>query len=514
MAQRRRKRYLDNVAPVDNRIITIGQIPRGYVDSHGDMVVRTPKGIKTTLQEAYKNYNQTPVAVENIPGLTDYLIKQDNQDIQEAAHMRKRAGDRFVHQLGEERDKALMTIAAGALGGGALASGLALAPVATLGSIGGGMLGEKAWNRIYGNTWGQDVEHWTNGYIPAYVGEYLNPGSLIGGGLGSQVGKVPSLAYQGFLRMPQTKRAVEVAMRTTATADPIEPITSGIKSLYKNNRQQLKDVGKYILTGKRTNSAIDRPYRTLATPYNSRNDAFEYTGFNDWDVPNNDIIDAYLYGKQIDPRMLRFVSKGKDFGLHADYVSKNYSNKAKDIQVYEGGLGDAMDYLSVIKEQPNFDYGNISKVKGTVGTIRSLHDGVGVNSAGHIVGLDTRGTRLSQDIWKFNPSDYNNRWGVAGNMKFSVKDFLGATKRNKIDYLKRYGLNSLKNFGLKVVDDIGTPVIIRSKPFRYKTMNEIFRDNIAAAISRSPDLANKPLVDFMPLMPTKYPSAPLYNLFK
>lgn len=506
-----KRRHLDNT-----RTITIGQLPKEYIDAHRNMIVRTPKGNTTTLEDAYINYNQTPVNPNDVPGLTDYLIKQDQPDISEQAHLDKVAGDRFVNRLGKERDRALMAIAAGAFGGGALASGLALAPVATLGSIVGGVLGENAWNRIYGNTWGKDVERWTNGYIPTEYGEYLNPGSLIGGGLGSQVGKLPRLAYQGFLRMPQTKRAVEVAMRTTDAVDPLDTIVTNIKTLKQNNRQQLKDVGRYILTGKRTESAIDRPYRTLATIHNPRSNMFEYTGFTDWGVPNNDIIDAYLYGKQIDPRVLKFVAKGKDFGLHTDYVRKTYPKKAKDIQVYEGGLGEESDYLSVIKEQPSFNYNGIDKIKGNTGSIRSLLDtGANVNSAGHLVAIDKGGTRIAQDIWKFNPVEYISKWHVGDDVtRPTIKDFIKLPKANLVPWVKRYALSKAQQAGLKLVDDIGTPVIIRSKPFRYKSMNEIFRDNISTAVTREPELANKPLSDFMHLMPTRYPSAPMYRFFE
>lgn len=482
-----RRRYLDKAAPADNRTITIGQIPRGYVDSHGDMVVRTPKGVKTTLQEAYEKYNQTPVAVENIPGLTDYLITQDNNDIQEAAHMRKIAGDRFVHQLGEERDKALMAIAAGAFGGGALASGLALAPVATLGSIGGGILGEKAWDKIYGDTWGQDVERWTNGYIPAVVGEYLNPGSLIGGGLGSQVGKVPSLAYKGFLRMPQTKRAVEVAMRTSKSSNPIQPMIDSIRVLRntKEGRTQLKDVAKYIALGKRQ---TNRPYRSLAG-YNNPYEPVEYGGIlypdeNNYLRPAKDLIDAYLYGDVIDPRFLKLIDKGKNFGIHTDYINKYYKGKAKNIPVYEGGLGDDGlgefgDPLSAISPVNNIDY-KTAVIKGAHGEIRSLVPEHPINTAGHLIAQDAQGNRISQDIWKFNPDEYTNKWLGDSNYKIGIKDIVKDPGIIK-DYV-RYHLAEVPKYGLKIVNDIGTPVVIRSKPFKYDIPNKLSPVDAQAAL--------------------------------
>lgn len=184
------------------RIITLADLPREYVQKYGHINVVTPKGVRMPLSQAYRDYNQTPINVNDVPGLTDYLIKQDQPDISEQAHIDKVAADRFVHQLGEERDKALIALAAALTGGGALASGLALAPVATIGSTIGGIAGEKAFNAGYekltGNNWGQDVERWTNGYIPAEYGEYLNPGTLIGSSLGSLSNKGMQLLTSGI----------------------------------------------------------------------------------------------------------------------------------------------------------------------------------------------------------------------------------------------------------------------------------------------------------------------------
>lgn len=494
-----KRRHLDNT-------ITIGQLPKEYVNAHGNMSVVTPKGVRTTLAKAYKNYNQTPINPNDVPGLTDYLIKQDQPDISEQAHFNKIAADRFVHQLGKERDQALMAIAAGAFGGGGLASGLVLAPVATLGSIGGGIAGEKVFNKLYGGNWGQDVERWTNGYIPAEYGEYLNPGSLIGGGLGSQVGKIPSLAYQGFLRMPQTKRAVEVAMRTTSAQNPIPYMELYLDELRQTpvGRQQLKDVGKYILFGKRQNDAIARPYRTLAPSRGKRDNS--YTGFGiPLDItgkfPKKDLIDAYLYGDEIDSNFLTKVAQGKDFGIHTDYINKFYPNKKGKIQVYEGGLGEVQDQLAFIKPSKGINY-NTAKVKGFDGEIRSLAEEQPVNTAGHLILQDAEGNRLAQDIWKFNPSEYNDKWVQSGGTNWVGLKRLMHMKGARKDYIKTYVRDKLPKLGLKLVDDIGTPVVIRSKPFRYKTNNEIFRDNIAAAISGNPSLGNRPVVDFMPLAPT------------
>lgn len=205
-----------------SRIITLADLPSEYVQKYGHINVVTPKGVRMPLSQAYRDYNQTPINVNDVPGLTDYLIKQDQPDISEQAHINKVAADRKVHQLGEERDKALIGLAAAVTGGGALASGLALAPVVTIGSTIGGIAGEKVFNAGYekftGNNWGQDVERWTKGYIPAEYGEYLNPGTLIGG----ITGDVASKAGRKMLNTAFLSRAMNKSLNLTEIPNPIE----------------------------------------------------------------------------------------------------------------------------------------------------------------------------------------------------------------------------------------------------------------------------------------------------
>lgn len=206
------------------RIITLADLPREYVQKYGHINVVTPKGVRMPLSQAYRDYNQTPINVNDVPDLTDYLIKQDNPDIQEQAHINKVAADRKVHQLGEERDKALIGLAAAITGGGALASGLALAPVATIGSTIGGIAGEKVFNAGYekltGNNWGQDVERWTRGYIPAEYGEYLNPGTLIGG----ITGDVASKVGRKMLNTAFLSRAMNKSLNLTEIPNSTHPL--------------------------------------------------------------------------------------------------------------------------------------------------------------------------------------------------------------------------------------------------------------------------------------------------
>ena len=81
-----------------SRIITLADLPREYVQKYGHINVVTPKGVRMPLSQAYRDYNQTPINVNDVPGLTDYLIKQDQPDISEQAHIDKVAADREVRQ--------------------------------------------------------------------------------------------------------------------------------------------------------------------------------------------------------------------------------------------------------------------------------------------------------------------------------------------------------------------------------------------------------------------------------
>lgn len=66
-----KRKHLDSA-----RVIAIDRLPKEYVDTHMDTPVVTPKGIRTTLGEAYKNYGSTKIYIDTVPGLNDYLITQ------------------------------------------------------------------------------------------------------------------------------------------------------------------------------------------------------------------------------------------------------------------------------------------------------------------------------------------------------------------------------------------------------------------------------------------------------
>lgn len=165
----------------------------------------------------------------------------------------------------------------------------------------------------------------------------------------------------GYAVKAPLKRGVEVAMRTSNDANPIEDI---VYNMHKASPKKHAGVLSYISTGV--------GYNTYAPE--------AYTGFQKA-AKGNDMIDAYLYNKT---------------------PWKGANN--------------------------NLDFGDN-----------------GVDAAGHLVqeGI-SNGKKVyrAQDIWKFNPNEYKQKWSS-------------------------YDLDSKAVLGLKILDKLGTPVIVRT-PWLYR----------------------------------------------
>lgn len=135
--------YEDKVNRFDGggRTITIGELPEAYVTTHGNMPVVTPAGNRTTLSDAYKNYNQTPVNTNDVPGLTDYLIIQEQPDIATAREVELAKH----HRTNEKFNKSVDAAAIGLMSipGLVPAAGTVL-PLLAPGTVGGTLLGEAA----------------------------------------------------------------------------------------------------------------------------------------------------------------------------------------------------------------------------------------------------------------------------------------------------------------------------------------------------------------------------------
>lgn len=254
------------------------------------------------------------------------------------------------------------------------------------------------------------------------------------------------------------KRAVETVMRTSSNPTPFDKIKNGIRTFDKD---RTKAVLNYIFTGKRNGSF--GYYNSFA-----EDPSLVYTGFvsdklkktaNDLDEANiilhnpeseyGDVIDAYLYNKQIDPIYgFDLKSIGYDFGPHDQYIAQNYKKVSKNIPVYQSPV----QTLEIkIPDQQAYKVKPIETI-GDEGYIRGIYSNDGFveyDSAGHLKQLGSfAGVPVSreQDIWKYLPSDYS---------KYAT-DLHGIKKLLQI-------------IGTNAVDATGTPIIVRT-PWQYNPL--------------------------------------------
>ena len=309
------------------------------------------------------------------------------------------------------------------------------APVATTATMAGGWLGDKVVNKgmkfATGKSWAENMHDWTG--LDKEPAEITNPGMWIGGY------QIPKYGTNVM------RRGVETAMRTSPMQDGLTSVWNNTKNLMTSkDYQRMGAIGKYILTGRTTGNK--GYYNSLRFDSPER---WYYGGF-DWIPENlrgkNDVIDAFLYGKEIDPEFgLYRKATGKDFGEHADYVAKNYSGKAKDIQVY-----------STSKADPSSNKIKVNGSKGVNSEIETSKN-VGFDAAGHrqIYGTDASGNQytMEQDIWKFKPKEYMKKW-----------------LDNNEDVQLPLWKKALMKTGLEVTDYVGTPVIVKT-PWQRGRLN-------------------------------------------
>ena len=262
------------------------------------------------------------------------------------------------------------------------------------------------------------------------------------------------------------KRAIEVAMRTGVGANPLEVIHRGTFKRIPNKRKF--DIAKYILTGKKgapgyNNLEIHgRPYQGM------------FGNLFDTDPQYGDVIDAFLWKKELDPRIGTRVP-GSPLGVHEGYVKKHYPNKQP--QVYELNIGNKYTQKTE-KIAADIDAGRIKPVaeQGVEYDMPINYGGYGYDAAGHLrtfYGPNKEFVR-EQDIWKFKSSDYMKKW--------KRQLIHSSTSPLKKRFIK---------WGLDTVDEAGTPIIMRSPVFD---------------LTKDPDFPYDPLKVF----PTKSFSPPNY----
>lgn len=317
-------------------------------------------------------------------------------------------------------------------------------------TMAGGYLGSKAVDfgtkLVTGKSWADKMHDWTG--LDREPAEMTNPG-MWAGGYG-----IPKYGTNVM------RRGVETAMRTSPMQNGLTTVWDNTKKLMTSkDYQRIGAIGKYILTGKSTGNK--GYYNSLRFDSPEEN----YYGGFDWIPENlrgkNDIIDAFLYKKKVDPGFgLYRKAIGKNFGEHSDYVAKNYSGKAKDIQVY-----------STSKTEPSSNKIKVNGSKGVDSEIETTEN-VGFDAAGHrqIYGTDVSGNQytMEQDIWKFKPKEYIKKW----------------LDNNKDVYLPLWK-KALMKTGLKATDYVGTPVIVRT-PWQKVNFNTPKKATLHGDLSAPP----------------------------
>ena len=303
---------------------------------------------------------------------------------------------------------------------------------------------------------------------------YLTPYSLVEAGTAKAIEGISPInrAVKNTVDNIE-RRGIETFMRTTPLANPIPEAKNGFLSMWngqQGGRQRLAHIADYVLTGRKVgpkgyyNSFADFQPTNLAElvkepTFAEKWEAFKnptgisrgYSGFVDVNgmVPvmqeRPDMIDAFLYGKTIDPSFgVRRISIGENFGPHTQYVAEKYASKAHDIPVYEVATPDGIDVATPVGEWKGVDKGLFDTGTGDF-----------INVAGHIgtKGNTADGTSViqRQDIWKFNPDEYQNRWLQ------NTRPYEEMSPR----------LKKAAQWGRKEVDRLGTPVITRTKWDRW-----------------------------------------------
>ena len=307
--------------------------------------------------------------------------------------------------------------------------------------------------------WGQAIAEATN------TGWLVNPPRVM-----SAVETVANGPINVIKRGAETVARTNIVDMKNALGDSYKAIKEGLTGKISTNmgldpnissyvpytRERLAANLKYILTGNKTGIP---GYSNSFAPQ-LKNVVQQNKGFWNPDptlANANDVIDAFLYQKPIDPRFgVKLVGYGKGFGdEHTAYIAKNYSKKAKDIPVYE-----VQNETFIPEDQINdvlkWQDGNFGNTK--LFSANKADNTVDVSGYRLRYGTAKDGTTVSQgqDIWKFKPSEYNAKHDKSSN---SLKNLLLYT-------------------GASLFDKLGVPVIFKSKwvptKFASSSRNKFF----------------------------------------
>lgn len=255
------------------------------------------------------------------------------------------------------------------------------------------------------------------------------------------------------------KRGLETAMRTGDGAEVIR-LPEYMKQVWNQpgGKSRTGTIVYYTLTG---NKMGQKGYYNSFAP----DPKHYYSGFRKIGIGGvsnqsrdlDDLIDAVLYGKRIDPKLgLTYIGTGpENYGLHKGYVAKYYPNKK--IPVYEVTTpGQRYATLKTVPEDRMDTMVSFYKdipLENEFGVVDDQGRHIGINVAGHRGELyqsaidPTQIIEREQDIWKFHPDQFKKRWWA-----------------NKNSFFTKRGLLKLgNNLGLHLIHQVETPVITRTK---------------------------------------------------
>jgi len=297
---------------------------------------------------------------------------------------------------------------------------------AMIGSEIGGRTVDKVSEKLTGKSWGENV-------LPKYpgIGALTNPGYILGGTAGAVATNLD-------------RKIAEIGLR------------AGDFNVDKLKHTLLdSSTHKYLLTGDenilKTAGSREVPFSNKAI--HDYNGSIKYSSSNPADLNKGDYVDIFLGRNK--PTDFREI-KTNDFGIHNDYINKNYPTKKNNIRTFSTSSSDEPSIKPVRQvniDSRKKDFNPTTGIRSMEGEI--IGDLGGVDAGGHLEYIVNQGdnfiTTQKQDIWKYNPKDYMNKW-----------------ERNSLDSpLKKLLINPIKKAGLNLLDRVGNPIITKGELTKY-----------------------------------------------
>lgn len=327
-----------------------------------------------------------------------------------------------------------------------------------------------------GRTYGEWGQYYLSPYLKKYIspetanivgdlaGESLNPGGWFGNY--KNLANAANTIYSPLINYKDNveRRAIETAMRTTSGYDPSSMIVSGLRHSIKNDKKRIFDISKYILFNKKNGP---KGYYNSLAPYRGNSlkqgiayfDGYDTTG----SINADDMIDAFLYQKKIDPKYQLQQIFPDDYGIHTDYVKKYYPNKK--IQQYQT-IPEKWDSDIVVNDSDVTPIGDEPHKNAFLYNTEAGFPNVAGNRLRVGVTKDGKLAVSGQDIWKFNKDQYRKKWiekQGGGTIDYeNVPKVIRRILPPKLFY-KTY--NKILDFGLGEVDRLGNPIIIKTPWF-------------------------------------------------